>query len=58
MNSKLVFNFVIFFLTGIVSLLRSELAAVVVSFSFAFIFFVLNFFLKDGKEGNMIEQYD
>lgn len=57
-NQKLLFNSIVFFIVGIISVLRLESVEIIVSFTFSLLFFVLNFLIKEGTQDNTVEQFE
>ncbi len=58
MKSKLFFNSLAFILAGLLSVIRHEEFALIISVGFAVIFFVLSLIFKKEREAVMAGQYD
>ncbi len=57
-NQKFLFNSIVFFIVGIISVIRLESVEILVSFTFSFLFLVLNFLIKEERPDNTVEQFE
>ncbi len=57
-NQNYLFNSIVFFLVGIISVIRLESVEIIVSFTFSFLFLFLSFFIKEGNSEKIFEQFE
>ncbi len=57
MRAKLLFNSVLFFTAGMISLLRASVIELIISFSFSLLFLALNLWLSSSKHKTGFEQF-